>query len=97
MFWERAQRSLPRDAYVLFQSAKAAFENKDFLSSELYLNRSLSLDMKREVAILVSSMYADIEIARADYQNALRWLNSIEEFNNQPGDEGRALRPIPDQ
>jgi len=43
--------------------------------------------MKREVAILVSAMYADIEIARADYQNALRWLNSIEEFDSQPGME----------
>ena len=84
LFWERARQSLPRDAYVLFQSGKAAFENKDYLSAELSLNRTLSLDMKRETAILVSSLYADIEIARADYQNALRWLNSIEEFQNQP-------------
>ena len=84
LFWERARQSLPRDAYVLFQSAKAAFESKDYLSTELFLNRSLSLDMKRETAILVSSLYADIEIARADYQSALRWLNSIEEFQSQP-------------
>ncbi|OGD21797.1 MAG: hypothetical protein A2W03_11610 [Candidatus Aminicenantes bacterium RBG_16_63_16] len=84
LFWERARQSLPRDAYVLFQSAKAAFESKDYLSTELFLNRSLSLDMKRETAILVSSLYADIEIARADYQSALRWLNSIEEFQGQP-------------
>ena len=84
VFWERAQRSLPSDAYVLFQSAKSAFENKDFLSAELFLNRSLSMDMQREVAMLVSMMYADIEIARADYRSALRWLGSVEEFNSQP-------------
>lgn len=84
LFWERARRSWPRDAYVLFQSGKAAFENKDYLSAELSLNRTLSLDMKRETAVLVSSIYADIEIARADYPSALRWLNSIEEFQNEP-------------
>ena len=84
LFWERARQSLPREAYVFFQSAKVAFENKDYLSAELGLNRSLSLDMKRETAILVSSLYTDIEIARADYPSALRWLNSIEEFQNQP-------------
>jgi hypothetical protein len=84
LFWERAQQSLPRDAYVLLQSAKAAFENKDYLSAELSLNRALSLDMKRETAILVSLLYADLEIVRADYPSALRWLDSIEEFELQP-------------
>jgi len=84
LFWQRAQQSLPRDAYVLFQSAKAAFENKDYLSAELSLNRSLSLDMKRETSILVSLLYADLEIVRADYPSALRWLNSIEEFESLP-------------
>jgi hypothetical protein len=84
LFWERARQSWPRDAYVLFQSGKAAFENKDYLSAELSLNRTLTLDMKRETAILVSSLYTDIEIARADYPSAFRWLNSIEEFENDP-------------
>jgi tetratricopeptide (TPR) repeat protein len=84
VFWERAQQSLPRNAYVLFQSAKAAFENKNYLSAELSLNRTLSLDMKRETAILVSLLYSDLEIVRADYPSALRWLDSIEEFESQP-------------
>lgn len=83
-FWERAERSLPGDAYVLLQSAKTAFENKDYLSAELLLNRTLSLDMKRETAIMVSSVYADLEITRADYPSALRWLASVEEFDNVP-------------
>ena len=87
----RARLALPRDGYVLFQSAKAAFENKDYLSAELFLNRTLSLDMKRETAILVSSLYADIEIARADYPAALRWLNSIEEFE-KPAERQRSRR-----
>ncbi len=84
LFWERAVRSLPRDPYVLYQSARTAFDNKDILSAELYANRALSLNMRRETAILVSLTYADIEIARADYASGLRWLNSIEEFESQP-------------
>ena len=84
LFWERAAEALPKDAYVLSQSAKTAFEDKDYLNAELLLNRSLSTDMKRETAILVSSTYADLEIARADYVSALRWLASIEEFESQP-------------
>jgi tetratricopeptide (TPR) repeat protein len=83
-FWQRALRSSPNDAYVLMQSAKTSYENNDYLSAELALNKSLSLTMKRETAIMVSSLYADIELARADYDKVLRWINSIEEFERDP-------------
>ncbi|MFZ2054375.1 MAG: hypothetical protein WAU81_09270 [Candidatus Aminicenantales bacterium] len=84
VFWHRSMKSSPRDAYVLFQAAKTAIENKDFLSAELDLNRSLGVTMKRETAILVSMLYADIEMMRADYPGVLRWLASVEEFNKSP-------------
>ncbi|HUU39295.1 MAG TPA: hypothetical protein VMW46_13955 [Candidatus Desulfaltia sp.] len=83
-FWQRALKSSPNDPYVLMQSAKTSYENNDYLSAELALNKSLSLSMKRETAIMVSSLYADIELARADYEKVLRWLNSIEEIERDP-------------
>lgn len=83
-FWQRALRSAPDDPYVLMQTAKTHYENNDYLSAELALNRSLSLSMKRETAIMISLLYADIELARADYDNLLRWLNSIEELEQDP-------------
>jgi Tfp pilus assembly protein PilF len=83
-FWERALKSSPNDPYVLMQSAKTSYENNDYLTAELALNKSLSLSMKRETAIMVSSLYADIELARADYEKVLRWLNSIEEIERDP-------------
>jgi tetratricopeptide (TPR) repeat protein len=85
IFWHRAKKSSPRDAYVLFQAAKTAIEHKDYLSAELDLNRSLGMTMKRETAILVSMLYADIEMMRADYPGVLRWMASIEGFNTSPG------------
>jgi tetratricopeptide (TPR) repeat protein len=83
-FWQRALKSSPKDPYALMQSAKTSYENNDYLSAELALNKSLSLSMKRETAIMVSLLYADIELARADYEKLLRWLNSIEEFERDP-------------
>src|SRR4030043_2414156 len=83
-FWERALKSSPNDPYALMQSAKTSYENNDYLSAELALNKSLSLSMKRETAIMVSSLYADIELARADYEKVLRWVNSIEEIERDP-------------
>jgi tetratricopeptide (TPR) repeat protein len=84
VFWQKAKRSSSNDAYVLFQAAKTAIENKDYISAELDLNRSLGITMKRETAILVSMLYGDIEMMRADYPGVLRWTASIEEFNKSP-------------
>ena len=84
VFWQRAMRSSPRDAYVLFQAAKTAIEKKDYISAELDLNRSLGISMKRETAILISMLYADIDMMRADYPGVLRWMASVEEFNKSP-------------
>jgi len=83
-FWQRALKSSPNDPYALMQSAKTNYENNDYLSAELALNKSLSASMKRETAIMVSFLYADIELARADYEKVLRWLSSIEEFERDP-------------
>jgi len=84
-FWQRAQKAMPDDAFVLISTGRTYFESKDYLSAELSLNRVLSLKIKREAAIMVSLLYADIEIEKADYELALKWLTSIEEFEKDPG------------
>jgi len=84
VFWQRALKSSSEDAYVLFQAAKTAIENKDYLSAEISLNKSLRVSMKRETAILVSMLYADVEMMRADYPGVLRWMASVEEFEKSP-------------
>ena len=85
VFWQRAVKSSSGDAYVLFQAAKTAIENKDYLSAEIDLNSSLGISMKRETAILISMLYADVEMMRADYPGVLRWMASVEEFDKSPG------------
>lgn len=77
-FWRRAQRSSPMDPFVLTQLAGSSMRNKDFFSAELYLNKALSLNMKKETAIYLSLHYSDIELRRADYEKMFRWLDSIE-------------------
>ena len=84
IFWQRAMKSSSGDAYILFQAAKTAIENRDYLSAELDMNKSLGISMKRETAILVSMLYADIEMMRADYPGVLRWMASVEEFDKSP-------------
>jgi len=81
-FWDRAARSAPQSGYVLFQKARYFHEQKDFLSSELSLNKALSLNIEKETAVLVSLLYADLEIKRADYTSALKWLKSLKDFEN---------------
>jgi len=83
-FWQKAYRSSPQNAYILFQLAGTFQEKRDYLSSEFYLNKTLSLNLKRETAILISLLYANIEIAKADYAKVFKWLNAIEEFEKLP-------------
>lgn len=77
-FWQHAKRFSPKDAYVDNQLAKTLYDKKDHLKAELILNNSLSLEMRREVAMLISLQYADIEYDRADYGNVERWMESLE-------------------
>lgn len=84
-FWQRASRSFPNDEHVLLQSAKYHYENRDYLSTEVALNRILTLRINPLTAVLTSLLYADIDMVRAKYENVLRWMKSIEEFENYSG------------
>ena len=78
-FWSKASRKFSNDGYVLVQISKVLQENGDFIRAEFFLNKSLSLNLQRETAILVSVSYAEVEMAKADYENVFRWMESLEE------------------
>jgi tetratricopeptide (TPR) repeat protein len=82
-FWQRAYGSLPNDEHVLFQRAKFFYDSKDILSSEVALNRILTLNVNPSTAVLVSLLYADIKILQAHYPDVLRWMKSIEGFEEE--------------
>ncbi len=84
-FWNRASKSLPDDPNVLYEKARAYYQNKDFLAAEVALNRILTLNISRETAVMVSLLYADIDLLKANYDNVLRWMKSIEGFEQIKG------------
>jgi len=89
-FWQRASRSFPDNEHVLFQRARVLYENNDFLSAEVALNQILTLRVNPLTAVLTSLLYADIDMLRAKYENVLRWMKSIKEFEQ---DRDLAIAP----
>ena len=86
-FWQKALKASPRDGYVVFQLSKAHYRNKDNIGAEVNLNKALSMPLRKETAILISQLYADISYAKADYAGARKWIESVEEFEAVPGQE----------
>lgn len=84
-YFERALRSSPTDAYILYSLAFYYFDDKkDLLRSESILDKALSHKMRRQTAILVYLLYSDIEFAKADYQRVFTWLEQIKDFQQAP-------------
>ena len=83
-FFQKAHKASPGNTYLLFQVANVLYERNNFMAAELFLNRSLQLSLRRGTAMLVSLLYADIELRKADYENVLKWIKSIEEFETLP-------------
>jgi hypothetical protein len=81
-FWRNAKRFSPRDAYVDYQLAQTFSKSKDLLTAEIILNNSLKLNIRREIAILISLLYSDLEYERANYTDVERWMKSIEGLEN---------------
>ena len=89
-FWQRASKSFPDDEHVLLQRARVHYESSDYLSAEVALNRILTLQVNPLTAVLTSLLYADIDMTRSKYDNVLRWMESIEEFEQ---DRDLAIAP----
>ena len=81
-YFRRADKSSPNNDFITYKIAQIYHENNDFLSSELFLNKSLSLPLKKETAMFVSLLYANIEFIRADYEKTLKWIESIKSFKS---------------
>lgn len=82
IFWSKAIRRSPNDGYALFYLSRILQQKGDFLQSELHLNRSLSLTLQTETAVLVSLGYAEVEMAKANYENVFRWMAKIDSLPN---------------
>ncbi len=83
-FFQRANRSSPKDGYILFQVAKALQEKENYLGAELALNKALFSEKQKETAMLIYLLYTEIEFRKSDYKNVLKWLASIESFARPP-------------
>jgi len=83
-FWQKAAKFAPHDSFVQLKIAQASFEYRDYLTSEIHLNTCLSLSMRRRTAVLVSSLYADLEFERVRYENVRKWLSHLEGFTRIP-------------
>lgn len=83
-FFQRANKSSPKDGYILFQVAKALQEKENYLGAELALNKALFSEKQKETAMLIYLLYTEIEFRKSDYKNVLKWLASIESFARPP-------------
>jgi tetratricopeptide (TPR) repeat protein len=84
-YFERALRSSPTDAYLLYSLAFYYFDDKeDLLRAESILDEALSYKMRRQTAILVYLLYSDIEFAKSDYRRVFTWLEQIKDFQQPP-------------
>jgi len=83
-FWQSARKSLPQNGFALYSLASAYHEDQDYLSTELYLNKTLSLALDKPTAISVSLLYADIAFRKAEYTNVARWLNNAAQHLGSP-------------
>jgi len=83
-FFQRVNKKSPGNSYILLKIATAFYEKKDYLASELSLNRALSCEQRKETAMLVSLLYSDIELKKADYKKVFKWLENIEDFASSP-------------
>jgi len=84
-FFQRANKSFPENGYILFQMAKTLYEKQDNLAAELVLNKALSYRQNEETAMMLSLLYADIELRKADYKKVFKWLENVENFESLLG------------
>jgi tetratricopeptide (TPR) repeat protein len=83
-FWTRVDKALPHDPYALIQLAQVYYNKKSVLKAEVLLNRALGYPIQKSTAVLIASLYADIEFARKDYDKLLRWIDSFRGLEDPP-------------
>lgn len=83
-FWLRVDKALPRDPYALVQMAQIYYNKKSVLKAEVFLNRALAYPIQKSTAVLIASLYADIEFVKRDYDRFLRWIDSFRGLEEPP-------------
>ncbi len=83
-FWMRVDKALPRDPYALVQMAQIYYNKKSVLKAEVFLNKALAYPIQKSTAVLIASLYADIEFAKKDYDRFLRWIDSFRGLEEPP-------------
>jgi len=79
-YFQRAKKFMPTNDFVNYQLARIKWDQHDYISTELILNQMLFRPMRKTTAMLVSLIYADIDFTRAYYDKCLRWVESIQGF-----------------
>jgi tetratricopeptide (TPR) repeat protein len=79
-YFLKALESFPEDSYLLFQAGLAYFNKEDYLSADLYLNKTLSLPTRPETAHLVRVLNSEIDFKKAKYDNVKRWLETEDDL-----------------
>ena len=79
-YFQRAKKFMPTNDFVNYQLARIKWDQHEGISAEIILNQMLFRPMRKTTAMLVSLMYADIDFIRARYDKCLRWVESIQGF-----------------
>lgn len=86
-FWREIYRAAPADSFLAYKYGQAFFLSGDFFRAEILLDRALRYPMKKETAVSLSLLQAQIEWKRGDCAAALRWLERISVFPLFPPQE----------
>ena len=86
-FWREIYRSAPANSFLAYKYGQTFFLSGDFPRAEILLDRALRYPMKRETAVSISLLQAQIDWKRGDSSAALRWLERISIFPLYPPQE----------
>ena len=86
-FWREIYRAAPANSFLAYKYGQTFFLSGDFPKAEILLTRALRYPMKRETAVSLSLLQAQIDWKRGDCEDALRWLGRISVFPLYPPQE----------
>lgn len=83
-FWERMYHLAPANAFLDYKYGQTFFQAGDYLKAEILFKEALKHPLKTDTAISLSLTQAQIEVNRANYSEANRWLERIALFRLNP-------------
>lgn len=83
-FWREIYRAAPANSFLAYKYGQTFFLGGDYARAEILLTRALRYPMKKETAVSISLLQAQIDWKRGDCAAALRWLERIADFPLYP-------------